>query len=317
MKDNSKKVALVNMAFGVGSESKESQGFDKYVGIAPFFVKGVNMTMAEMKALYPDRNYEKEFDYNYNKEGEAKGTFVTFQLETNPDHKDSNGILLSTRASYLIKDEYVKTQKGEFQFINKYGDPVYMSEGDFKAKKLPDYAVKHGYIWDEVRPAYVGEVQLVDFLRTFINIPISRNWNAEERVLYPKTGEELAAAECGFSIDDIKKIIAGDVSVVKNAIKHQINNQIKFLVGVRTTADNKEYQEVCARMPIRFGVTDYKKVDADLQKIKDGGGLASSNYGVYPFSLQVYQVGMTDFSAGGSQGAGLAPQDDPFAGFGG
>lgn len=304
------------MAFGSGSESKEGQGFDKYVGIAPFFVKGVNMSMAEMKALYPERNYDKEFDYGYNKPEEAKGTFVTFLLETNAEHKDANGILFNTRASYLIKDEiYMNKDKTKVQVINDFGDTIWMTQEEFKAKTLPEYAVKQAFITQGMRPAYVGEGELINFLKIFINIPNCRNYNKEEG-WSAKTGDDLKAAECGFSIDDIKKIIAGDVTVVKNAIKHQPTNQIKMLCGVRTTSENKEYQEVCTRLPIRFGQNDYKRVDADLQKLKDNGSYANSNFGVHPFSLQVYQVGMTTFSQG-SQGGGLAPAEDPFAGFAG
>ena len=58
---NNNKLAVINMAFGAGSESKEDTPFDKYVGVAPFFVLGVNLSKDDMKALYPERKYDKDF----------------------------------------------------------------------------------------------------------------------------------------------------------------------------------------------------------------------------------------------------------------
>ena len=56
---NNNKLAVINMAFGTGSESKEGTPFDKYVGVAPFFVLGVNLSKDDMKALYPKLNFVK------------------------------------------------------------------------------------------------------------------------------------------------------------------------------------------------------------------------------------------------------------------
>lgn len=322
MKQN--KIAVINMAFGTGSESKEGTPFSKYVGIAPFFVVGVNLSKDDMKALYPDRNYDKDFDYSYNKEGEAKGTFVTFLLQTNKDHAicqavstpNGGGVDFNSRASYLIKDEiYMNKDKNKVQVINDYGDTIWMTSDEFKAKTLPEYAVKQGYITTGMRPAYVGEEDLIKFLKTYINIPNSRNYKKDEG-WSAKTGNDLEQAICGFSIDEIKKIANGDVTPVKNAIKHQPKNQIKLLCGIRTSGDNKEYQEVCTRIPIRFATTDYKSVDVTLQGMKDNGAYASSNFGILPYTLQKYEVGMTSFTPSGADSNGTPTADsDPFAGF--
>lgn len=293
-------VGLINMAFGAGSESKESAGFTKYVGIAPFFVEGINLTTAEIKSLYPERNIEKEQEYGYNKEGEAKGTFVTFFLKANSNHKDLNGVELSTRAAYLVKDEIKKTQAGKYQFINKYGDTVYMTKEEFDAKQLPENAAKHGFILDDLRPALVGEAELVEFLRAYINIPGSRNYNQETKLWYAKTGADLDAAVCGFTLAEIKAIANGDMKLVKQAIKIQPNNQVKLLCGVRTADGNKEYQEVCTRIPIKLATTKYDNVKKSLENLKSNGSYANSNFGEFPFTFAAYSPTMTSFSQGSS-----------------
>lgn len=319
---NNNKLAVINMAFGTGSESKEGTPFDKYVGVAPFFVLGVNLSKDDMKALYPERNYDKDFDYAYSKEGEAKGTFVTFLLQTNKEHAicqavstpNGGGVDFNSRASYLIKDEiYMNKDKNKVQVINDYGDTIWMTSDEFKAKTLPEYAVKQGYITTGMRPAYVGEEELIKFLKTYINIPNSRNYKKDEG-WSAKVGADLEQAICGFSVDEIKKIANGDVSPVRNAVKHQPKNQIKFLCGIRTASDNKEYQEVCTRIPIKFAVTDYKNVDVTLQAMKDNGAYANSNFGVFPYTLKKYEVGMSSFEPTGGVSTPAA-DSDPFAGF--
>ena len=320
--ENKNKLAVINMAFGTGSESKENTPFDKYVGVAPFFVLGVNLSKDDMKALYPERKYDKDFDYAYNKEGEAKGTFVTFLLQTNKEHAicqavstpNGGGVDFNSRASYLIKDEiYMNKDKNKVQVINDYGDTIWMTSDEFKAKTPPEYAVKQGYITTGMRPAYVGEEELIKFLKTYINIPNSRNYKKDEG-WSAKVGADLEQAICGFSVDEIKKIANGDVSPVRNAVKHQPKNQIKLLCGIRTASDNKEYQEVCTRIPIKFAVTDYKNVDVTLQAMKDSGAYANSNFGVFPYTLKKYEVGMSSFEPTGGVSTPVA-DSDPFAGF--
>lgn len=300
----------INMAFGAGSETTEAVSFDKYTGIAPFFVKGVNMSKDEMKALYPDRNYEKEFSYDYMDNGERKGTFVTFQVASNTDHKDTKGVLITNRVSILVgNDIYWNRDRSKFQAINKYGDTVWLTQEEFNSKTMPEYAKANSL--DGLRPAFSGESELVDFLRCYINIPGSKNYSKEEGWTM-KEPAELAKAECGFSQDEIMKIAKGDVTPIKQALKIQPNNQIKLLCGVRTTDDGRDFQEICNRIFVKFGTSNYAYVKKTLNSLVENGSFANSNFGEFPFEFKKHEVTMTSFSS--SEAPSSTP--NPFEGFG-
>ena len=311
-----KKIAVINMAFGTGSESSESGvGFDKFIGVAPYFVIGVNPNAEGLKKIYPSRENIEEPSYIYAKEDDpVKGMFVTFYIKTNKDHKECNGVEVITRASYLIKGEpFTNKDKTKVQCINNYGDTIWLTPEQLKTKSLPEYAVNSSFITEGLRPAFIGEADLVNFLKTYINIPNSRNYKDGNWV--SKTGEDLQKAVCGFSMEEVKQILSGNVSTIKSAIKLQPNNQIKFLTGVRTTDSNKEYQEVFSKYPMKLRVTDYKKLDTEITSAKDSGAFSNTTFGVFPYKFQKYEVDSTSFTQE-NNGQATAVESDPFAGFG-
>lgn len=319
------KLAVVNSTFGQGVESKEVGSFDKYIGIAPFYVLGVNPGIEQLKEWFPNRDYDQNPPkYEYNKEGEAKGVFVTFFVKVNGEHdevshlsKDGEPLNFITRCSYLLKNEMMMNRdKTKVQVINAYGDTGWLTSEQWKSKELPEYMIKNGYLTEGMRPAYVGEESLINFIKTFVNIPNPRKYDNDTKTWSNKTGEDLKAALAQFSTADINKILDGDMTPVKNSIKYQPKNQIKLLLGVRTTADNKEFQDVCTRIPIRFATRDYKRVAKELQNIIDNGGYGSTEFGEMPFKFQKYEVSPTTFQQGNDEDPfGKAPEVDPFAGF--
>jgi hypothetical protein len=307
------KISGINMAFSKGTETKETTGFSRYIGVAPFFIEGVNFTKEELQEKYPDRNYTKDIDYSILDENQNKiGTRVTFYLRSNPDHKESKGINYSIRATYNIRNEIQYTRdRNKIRVINNYGENAWITEEEFKTKALPASAIQSGFLTEGMRPALIGEVELLTFIRALILIPSGVYYDSNKNRL-PKIGKDLADAEGFFTLDEIKKIASGDVSPIKNAIKHQPKNQIKLLVGVRVSDDNKEYDAVFTHVPIRFGATDYKYVDAKLQEAKSNGSFKTTNFGVYPFKFQKYQVNMTNFSESSNE-SDADSFEDPFA----
>lgn len=305
-------VGVVNMAFATGTESKEGGNFDLYTGVAPFLLLNVNPTLEELQKLYPNRTFDSPPTYEYNKEGEAKGVFITFYMKSNKDHREANEIETIIRASYLIKEEpFMNRDKTKLQIINNYGDTGWVTKEEWANKTLPEYLVKQNFITTGMRPAFVGEESLVSFLKAYISIPNSRIYTQEDG-WKPKTGDDLAQAEAGFTVADIKSLIQGDYSSVKNAVKWQPNNQVKFLLGVRTADDGRQFQDVLTRSPIRFAVSDYKRVAKEVEDIQNNGGYPNTEFGSLPFTFQKYEVGATTFTQNSSETEGT---EDPFANF--
>lgn len=301
------------MAFGKGQETKEPISFDRYVGIAPFFILGVNMSMAQLKQAFPDRQYDKEPTYSFEKEGK-KGTYVTFQLKLNEEHKDANGIKNFTpRASFLILDEPKTNREGtKCQVINSYGDTIWLTKEELQAKVLPDYAVKQAFSIAGMRVAYNGEAELVDFIKKLLRIPASRKYNNVEKVWSLEDENKLKEAYCQFEVQDIKAILAGNTSLIWDTVKTLPTNQIKLLCGVRTSGDdNKEYQEICTRIIIPYSMTKYEKYYSELQSMKNQGSYPNSDFGEPNSALRAYNPAPTSFQ----QATAPTGEADPFGEF--
>ena len=157
----------------------------------------VNPTQDEMKAM--GFKAEKAPDYNH----PEYGFRVNFYLKGTIGEQDFH-----IPHSIFLKDEYVKTNDGtKFQSMDKYGRSAFLTNAEIKAKKSP-------YDWFDgasLRGAKKGESNLYDFLSALCN---------------PKKGQE-------FKLESIEKLIAGDLSELKQALKAAANNYIKCLVGVK------------------------------------------------------------------------------------
>lgn len=301
----------VNMAIATGNKTQEGSGFKLYQGIAPFYIKGVNLTKAELLKLFPDRNIENEPKYTFTDDNNVNGIYITLQLMIDKDHPSANGVTdLTPRASYPLKNAPAVNRDGtKVQVINKYGHSVWITNEEFAAKTLPDYAVKQAFSMEGMRVAFVGEADLMEMIKSYLGIMEYRSYT-KEKGWFIREGN-LNDCECQFSEAEIKKLIAGEVGFLWNILRYQPDNKKKYLVGVRTTDTGKEYQEVCTRINIRFGDNKYDRVQKDLQNLKDNGSYGNTDFGSYPFILKEYNVQATSFE----QTAQSAPPTDPFAAF--
>lgn len=318
MKEVNNKVGIVNMGFATGSEATEGFVASLYKGIAPIKVLAVNPGIETLKKWYPTRDYEKfPVNYKFEKDGEAPGIFVTFYVQADAEHKsvshlnqDGNFNFI-TRCAFLIKNEAQTNRDGsKIQVINAYGDTAWMLKEEWESKQFPAYMAKINFITDGIRIAYVGEESLIKFLKTFINIPDSREWHEASSSYRNKTGEALSLCRAAFSPQDMAKIVAGNVSPVSDAIKHQPNNRIKLLFGVRTTSDNKQFQDVCTRLPIKFWDNTYTRVFKELNEMLENGSYASTDFGESPYPFIKHEENPTSFSPS-NEGTTQTPSD-PF-----
>ena len=88
----------------------------------------------------------------------------------------------------------------------------------------------------------------------------------------------------------------------------QPNNKVKVLFGVRTTDDNKQYQAVYNQMFLKNNITDYSKLDADLQERKAAGAYPTTEFTVG--DLKEHDVESTDLSNSGVAGDMPFPASD-------
>lgn len=287
MKKNSK----VFMAFSKGVESKDSTGIKRYIGVAPCFIKAVNPNKAEFEALF---GAELEDEPNYIGTVEVDGTEVpnvrlSFVLQ--PDvEKVGFEVGPQNMALFLQKRPRYNKEHTKVQVIDKYGRTAWPTIEQAKNHEIPVYGNGQAANIDkDYRPAYVGEEELTNFLKTYLNIPnpmryVNNTWVPADNL-----------QDCEARLENIDNLFKGDFSEIREAVALQPLNKVKVSFGVRTTEDNKQYQAFYTPMFLRANVSDYSRLDKDIQDRKLNGAYPTTEFGAY--DLREYKVEATNFTS--------------------
>lgn len=276
------------MAFASGRETTDSQEIKRYIGVAPVFVLAVNPTKDELEKIYNNTSdnapeYLSKTEVNGR---EVEQVRIDFIVQTNTER--SNGIDLKTKLSFFLTNMPKYNRDGsKVQVINKYGETTWLSIEDAKNKVIPS-----NLSWFEaadIRPAYIGEAELTIFIKKYLNIPNKS---------YRKSNGELVElenkADAEARLDCISNYFKGDFSELKTIASLLPNNEIKCMFGVRTTDDGKMYQAVYSHEFVKNNVTDYSKLDEDLQNRKQNGAYPTTEFSVC--DLKEYTVESTTFT---------------------
>lgn len=284
----------VFMAFASGSESKENTR-KLYIGVAPVFVTAVNPNKVMLGKFY---GIDIEDDPVYLGTQEVDGVQVPnlridFLVIT--DAKKTDGIEMKTKITFFLRKEIrYNKDKTKVQVIDKYGRTAWPTIEEAKAHAIPQYSTGPANLDPDYRPAYVGEEELVNFIKVYLNIP-SPSFSYVDK----KTGERVVKTlpnpdDALARLDKIDSYFKGDFKELENILKLQPSNVVKAMFGVRTTDDNKQYQAVYTQKFMRNSQTDYSKLDEELQDRKNNGAYATTEFDIKP--LREYKVDSTDFS---------------------
>lgn len=281
MKNNSYSFLVV----GKTQESKEAQGFKRYVGLASSYVLALNPKKKELDELM---GFESANEPQYLVDtDDGKEVRITFIIRTDPE--TNNGIEITNRAVFTLRNRMAYSRdQATVQVIDNYGNAVYIPVEDAKASKAlgPNMKAVGKY-----HIACDGEAALVDFLRTYLGVPyvltyINGAWGVNEKA---KDGE--------FILEHLKDYFKGDFTELEEALAMQPNNKIKLLYGVRTTEDNKQYQTICLKYGFflrnNAGTKAVAKLEKDLADSKNAGAFSNVEYKVQ--ELQEYVVQPTQF----------------------
>ena len=308
-----RKSNIVLMAIASGSVSTEVVR-KLYIGVAPVYVVGVNPDKAEIEKLY-NTTLDNEPDYlsttSVGPEGnkkEAAQVRIDFILKT--DKVKCDGVEALSKITFFLTDA-IKYNKDntKVQVIDKYGNTAWPTIEEAKQHavilKKADGSTYNPHIDKDYRPAYIGEAELTDFIKNYLNIPNVLKWKDGQVVGYIDNPSDAEAR-----LDKIGSYFKGDFTELRSVIKLQPNNRVKVMFGVRTTDDNKQYQAVYNQMTLKLGVNDYSRLDADLQTRKSKGAYPTTEFSIEPF--HEYVVTPTDFSQNDPLGVNTAPSDNPW-----
>ena len=298
-----KKTNKVFMAFATGKESTEDSVVKRYIGVAPVFVLGINPNKAELEKLYgielenaPEYLTETEIGQEGDKH-KVPQVRIDFIVQTDPEK--CNGIDMKTKVSFFLAKEVRYNRDGtKVQVINKYGETTWLPIENAKAGTVPE-----SLSWFEpadFRPALIGEEELTAFIKAYLNIP-----NKSYRKKNGEVVEIPNKADAEARLDKVQDYFKGDFSELRNVIALQPKNKVKCMFGVKTTDDNKQYQAVYTQKFLKNNVTDYSKLDEEMQERKANGAYPNVEFSIC--DLKEYVVESTDFNAGSAGG------DMPFA----
>lgn len=284
------------MAFASGQISTESTNIKRYIGVASVYVKCVNPSKSELEKFYgrdienaPE--YISEIDVNGTKVPQVR---LDFMVVADPDKytdRESKPIDFKTRISLFLRREFRLSSAGKYQVIDKYGRTAWATEAEIAAKQIPVYSNgKPANIDANYRKAYHGEEELIKFLIAYLNIPSCQKYVNGEWIML----EANKLADCEASLEHIEDYFKGNFKELSDILALQPNNKVKVLFGVRNTDDGKQYQTAYTRMFLKNSVTDYSRIDKDLQDAKNNGAMPTSEFEVT--DLHEYVVAPTDFS---------------------
>lgn len=287
-----KKNNVVMMAFAAGKESTGDNKIVRYTGVGTVFVLAVNPIKEQLEKLY---NIQLENAPEYIGEvevGEDKHKVQNVRIDfiVKTDAEKCGGIEFITKVPFFIRKEYrYNRDQTKVQVIDKYGRTAWVTIEQAKAHEIPVYSNgQPANIDKDYRPAYHGEEDLTNFLKAYLNIPNVMKYVNEKWIMVDKP------EECEARLEKIADYFKGDFSELRSAIQLQPNNKVKVLFGVRTTDDNKQYQAVYNQMFLKNNITDYSRLDKNLQERKAAGAYPTTEFTVG--DLKEYSVEATDFS---------------------
>lgn len=288
------------MAFSKGKETTDVV-IKRYIGVAPVKVLAVNPTKAEMEKIYGtdienDPVYVGKVDINGQSYNNVRLDFIVATDE------EKTGVSMTTKVAIFVREQYrYNRDMSKVQVIDKYGRTAWVTKEQAQNHEIPVYANSMpANIDKDYRPCYVGEEDLTNFIKAYLNIPNVMKYVNGTWVLVDNP------QDCEARLDNIKDYFRGDFRELKDIMALQPNNKVKVLFGVRTNDEGHQYQAVYTNMFLKNGVTDYSKLDADLQKRKAADAYPTTEFKVCEF--KEYNVEATNF--GEVAPMPTAPADD-------
>lgn len=287
------------MAIARGNESKEAQEFKRYTGVAPVFIKAINPNKKEHEELF-NTTLEEAPNYLGTVEDQDGNSFKSarIQLVFQPDNeKIGFEMPLVTMALFIQNRPRVGATSGKTQVIDKYGRTAWASPEELATHAIPVYSNGPADIDKDYRPAYVGEEDLMAFVKAYLCIPNVTVWDDNIKKMVPNTKVKPEECECRF--DNLDKIFKGDFSEIKDALGFQPTNKVKILLGVRTdTESGRLYQAVYTKRFLRNSSTNLNSLDKEIQEMiknaAENGRVLTTEYHVAP--VHEYSVAPTNFT---------------------
>ena len=290
MKTDNRKPGL-SFVIAQGSESTEGIEVKRYIGVAPVNILAVSPSKEKLEKIY-GRKLEAEPNYLGKTEDGIQTVRLDFIVKADPEkctNKKGEPIDFISKISIFLRNQpRVGSNSSKVQIIDKYGRTAWATKEELKAKKIPTYADGPARIDEDYRPAYDGEAELTDLLRAYLNIPTVERWE-NRKIVGIIDNPKMALCR----LDDIPEYFKGNFEHLNKVVQYQPKNNFKVLFGVKTTDENKIYQDVFTRMFLKNHQTNYDVLQKEVDNAKSNGAYPNTEFRVCP--LREYSIEATDF----------------------
>ena len=263
-----------------------SEGYVNYEGIASREIICVNPTAKENKELF---GIEKDEEPSYVKKvtiGDKEIDRVTllFKGKIIPHPISFAGVTCAENNLnnfFNLDKEYVtNSDETKYQFIDDYGKTCWTTKEKYKNKDI-SYVDKNGYernydidveTW---RPAYIGEANIVNFLKALFNIPDMQVWDNNAKAFMPNPKLNGDYSKCKFwTKEDTEKLFKGNFKELKDAVKQMNKNGncvINYFYQESNDTSGKDYQKMIDSITLKPSYTlnsAKKQFQKEVDRIK-------------------------------------------------
>ena len=275
------------MAISQGTQTKENNGVTKqlFTGVTPVKVLIVNPSKTELESIY-GRTMDKSPEYLTADDKGLKKLRFDFLIQTVLNEKMGVNVEVVDKMSFFMEDKIESSKDGlKMKVINAYGDTQWATPAQMDAGLLPENLSFFDTF--KMRPAYVGEETLVNFIKQFCGIP-NKGFDG---INIP----DITMAE--IQLDNIKQYFQGDITEVTSAINAlKGTNIVKVAAGIKTTEDNKQYQAWFIQKPLKFGVRDIKYLLRAIKDRQENGSYPNVDFGPEDLKFRLFNVEPTEIT---------------------
>lgn len=233
------------MAFG---SSSAKPVFVRRTGIGAAKIIAVNPTMKQINDAFgreiftQEQEYVRDVEYNGKK---YKSADVTFLLKFDPEAKENNGYGDIHFLTFRIQNRVLtNSDETKIHVIDEFGRTAWVTKEEFEKKDIPVYKNGPARLSKNYRGCYLGEENLVKFIAALRCVPDIDVWNKTTHMWETNSREDPENCKKEITIDDLKKIFAGDTSPVKDWMDGCEDNYVKVLLGVRKGNDGRKYTTI-------------------------------------------------------------------------
>ena len=245
--------------------------YKNYIGWAQTKVLAVNPTMEERNKLLGITS-EKIPEYTDTDNEGVKYARITFYVQ--PLYEDGTPVGPIVDATFFIRDAYrYNRDKTKVQVIDKYGYSGWATQEECKNhSQLKSTAGNNLRISTDYRPAYTGEIALIEFIKTYLNIDEYITYENKAWVVNKKNNPE----DCECEVE-VKNFFTGNFNEIKDIPKLMPENTLKMVFGIRKVED-KVYQTVYTNTVAKANSRNVNNIIKDITERKSNGGLSNQEY---------------------------------------